>query len=342
MTIANELIRYKPGERPQADIVLSNTSFLINQVFYVSENDSRTTDDDERYLTGSYKSIVDANNITNIFYKTANDEDFVCFCDMMDDVSGADVDTDVWTVDETGGSNVAITGSGSSRGIRLGIGAGNCWIIADQVNGVDLKAADVEFIFNMEGSFQAGEGNLSLFISDGSTDVLVKFWNVLTGTNRNTFRVVVNTSTNTAYFYDDLADTSSASVNLAAISGSSNWYIKFYFAPVGGTQAAIIYGIGFTVGGETCSYRSLSTIDSSNVACVQADVLNDLSATLNISFDNGSNFVSFTNRALVKSADAGTQLAIRGASITLGAVSVGSNDRNILTSEGKDLQVIYD
>ena len=326
-------LNYKiDGDILDGSDVRENISMALTQVMMVSEDASRTLDDDQRYFTNDYSSIVDTGN-TTCFYK--ND---VAFCDAMDYFLTGSVDGDIWS--STTGDSASVTETGGYLRLYINYSSGSggsssVTATADQTNALDLKATDCEVVINMES-----DNSASFVLYDSSANEVS-----LTGPatlTRSTYRIVINNSTTTAYVYTSLEDTTPAVVDISSLVGTNIW-LKFkmetgaVFSTWTGTMK--IHSIGYLDGtAGSSAYQSASqTISSSSAICSRYVASSGI--IVQLSTDAGSNYTTITTNTLVGTT-AGTGLIVKSSATHETTLDVSATGRNIEYIMG-DFQAIY-
>jgi len=346
------LHKHSFGESPVAsDDINDNHDFLISQIFYLSSDASRTSDDDEGFFTSDYGTMADTTNST-CFYK-----DEIAFCDILDYFDDGAIDGDIWdTVVESSGT-VTEESSGAAGYLKLNAASStntsaSATATEDQVNSFDLKAADCEVIMYIKMYAAAsatgtyGSAIIKIVDEDANKVTIKSLAHGSSGSSTfgyGIIRLVINTATENCYLYESSTDTTSAVIDISSLTGD-NWYLEFNVQgsgdPGSGSGSICIKSIGYTDGtvGSSIYYSSVETISSSTIGVAEFTEL-DVSISVSLSYDNGSHYTSLERYSMIEMTT-GTQMIFQAEGTHPTSLDVSATGRNIKFISG-DFSLIY-
>ena len=338
MTIqADTLLKIANGTLGDADGVVTNTSFVLNQIMVNAAKAGRTYDTTEGYFTDSLTDMIDYSTSTCF---TKGD---IVFTDYIyDNFDDGSINADIWTsengtpTEESSGVNGCIQCKSA-----LGVSEEES-VIADNTgnDAIDfLDGTDREIILNYEivsatGSIISG----GIQMSDGSNVADLEATGA--ASTRHTIRIVIDNSGTQALVYSSLTDTSPSVVDLSSLTKG---YLRFEVnAGSGGSITLKVYGVGISDGSETSvlyqsAVQTLAAASSTGMSKIRENQTSPV-PTYSVSFDNG---VNYTEKVLVlNSYTAGASMIAKIEVTTVSSITVTSGTLNA-QSMSNLFQLIY-
>lgn len=329
---SGKLIKITNGTLTDADKVITNISFALNQTAINAEDNSRTSDTKEQYFRGILQNMMDYATSTSTCLRKGD----IAFVDSIyDNFDDGSVDANIWTTNVTNSGTVTEVNSGETGYLDVSAEAANSTAeaIADDTanNAIDFQdGTDREVLINFEANL-GGSTIIKLQVSDGSNHVdIINLGPGPSGvTARTTLRIVFDNVGQQCKAYLGLDDTSATTYDLSI---PTNWYLRFWGEQNGAatdTCKLKVHTIGIADGSATSStYTSEAqtlAITTTTGFTKVTEQLTTPAITLTTSFDNNSSS-STGNRLIVKPSGSGTQLVITAQSTAPASIAVASRN----------------
>lgn len=328
MVVTSSLDVIKNGDLPDADVVMSNISYVLVEQLKTDLNAfSQGVVTKEQVLWKTANSTLingsfDETNSTALVGAAADNNKTVYFCTKFDDFEDDSVDATKWSSSTAGEGTVTETSgqltiyAGSLDGAPE---TGTASLISDGASGLDFRSfsgnSEVLFYISDWDDVTTGSGTstIQVQISNGTTHIDTG----ITGTGYH--RIVFNKSAETCDIYED--DASSVSTdNLDISTVTTNWYIRFFVTgnvpsnPGDSEVRMTIQEIGYADGsvGTSDVVFSSTASETSSVGIGIVGTANTTSApTIAFSADGGVNYTTGAADALVETTDTGTSIKFK-------------------------------